>query len=86
MSPTEFGPDVLAGILAARVADYPRARLALAMWKRRGCNELADYDDIHSITERINGPALEGLAPRCALLRQAKEIFIDQDIKEGVAS
>jgi len=31
VSPTEFGPDVLAGILAARVADYPRARLALAM-------------------------------------------------------
>jgi tRNA(Ile)-lysidine synthase len=31
VSEVEFGPDVLAGVLSARIPDYPRARLALAM-------------------------------------------------------
>jgi tRNA(Ile)-lysidine synthase len=31
VSQPEFGPDVLAGVLSARIPDYPRARLVLAM-------------------------------------------------------
>jgi tRNA(Ile)-lysidine synthase len=39
VSRVEFAPDVLAGVLSARILDYPRVRLALAM--SGGCDSAA---------------------------------------------
>ena len=46
-------------------------RIACEFWKRRGLNQLADRDDIDTITRRING-GLNGLADRKAYLAKAK--------------
>ena len=52
-------------------------RLKSAMWyfMSHGCNELADKDDIRSITIKING-GLNGYSDRAYYLRKAKKIFI----------
>lgn len=51
--------------------------IALSFWRRHGCNELADADNIEAITRKINGPALAGLAERRTLFERAKGIFAD---------
>lgn len=55
------------------------ARLALAFWRARNCNPVADLDDIEAVTRRINGVALEGIDLRRALTAKAKTIFLDDE-------
>lgn len=49
--------------------------VAAAEWASRGCNELADADDLEQITRRINGGAI-GLPDREAWLRRAKAVWL----------
>lgn len=51
-------------------------RIAAAFWKSRGCNQLADGQQITNITKRINGGTI-GLAERIALFGRAKRILGD---------
>jgi putative chitinase len=46
-------------------------RIACEFWKRRGLNQVADRNDIETITRRING-GLNGLDDRKAYLAKAK--------------
>lgn len=48
---------------------------ALWYWRRAGCNEAADADDVEHVTRLINGPALAGLERRKELTQRAKGIF-----------
>jgi predicted chitinase len=48
--------------------------VAAAMWSAKGCNVLADDDDIGQLTRRING-AGHGLAERDAWCRTAGRIW-----------
>jgi len=52
-------------------------RMKSAMWyfMKKGCNELADRDNIREITQRING-GQNGYSDRAYYLRKAKKIFI----------
>lgn len=52
-------------------------RMKSAMWyfSSRGCNRLADDDDIKSITRKING-GYNGLADRMYYWRKAKRVFM----------
>jgi putative chitinase len=50
------------------------AQAAAAYWNRRGCNALADRDDIELITRRING-GLIGLADRRTQTQRAGLIW-----------
>ena len=45
--------------------------VAAGEWASRGCNELADADDLEQVTRRING-GTTGFAERQEWLRQAK--------------
>lgn len=58
---------------APELAAHPSIglHLALAYWRDRGLNDLADRDDIEAITRRING-GTNGLADRRARLSQIK--------------
>lgn len=49
-------------------------RIAAWFWQKNGCNELADDDDLVSITQRING-GLHGLADRAHWLTKFKGEF-----------
>lgn len=51
------------------------ARVALAFWRSRHCNDKADADDVEGVTRLINGASLQGLSDRIALTARAKEIF-----------
>ena len=44
---------------------------AMWFWKEKGCNQLADDDDVQAVTRRVNG-GLNGLADRMFLLRRFK--------------
>jgi putative chitinase len=65
--------------LGLDLVDYPETaaepvislRIACEFWKRRGLNQVADRDDIETITRRING-GLNGLDDRKAYLAKAK--------------
>lgn len=48
--------------------------VAAATWEAKGCNELADQDDLGQLTRRING-ADNGLAERDAWCRSAGAIW-----------
>lgn len=48
--------------------------VAAAEWMSRGCNELADSDDITRITRRING-GLTGLRQRAAWVTAARAVW-----------
>jgi putative chitinase len=50
------------------------ALVAAQYWAERGCNELADADDIKTITRRING-GLTGLDGRQAAFQAARAIW-----------
>jgi len=47
---------------------------AIAFWKMRGCDSIADNDNVVGVTKLIN-PALEGLTDRKILTVRAKGIF-----------
>lgn len=49
--------------------------VAAAEWASRGCNELADADDLEQITRRING-GTTGFPDRENCLRQAKAVWL----------
>jgi putative chitinase len=54
------------------VEKFPAAALVSGwFWKTKGLNELADKDDIHAVTRRVNG-GLNGLASRQAHLTIAR--------------
>jgi len=52
------------------------AAVAFAFWDARHCSQLADVGDIEGITERINGPAMLGLAERREAAELAMEIWM----------
>lgn len=56
------------------------ARIALAFWKSRGCNEHADRDDVGAVTLRLNGSAMEGFNVRLGLTRRAKAILEERGL------
>ncbi|MEI7064762.1 glycoside hydrolase family 19 protein [Dickeya chrysanthemi] len=58
------------------ISQNPEVSVAAAIWfwKKNGLSELADQDDINTITRRING-GLNGLADRKNYLAKAKRAF-----------
>jgi putative chitinase len=48
--------------------------IAAAEWRAKGCNEMADKDDIKAITKAING-GLIGLAERMEWARRTKAVW-----------
>jgi len=71
----EGNPDL---IFAAAHALKP----ALAEWTDSGCNALADRDDIHAITKRING-GYTGFAERVHWLHVVKPIIDKVELRPG---
>ena len=49
--------------------------MATAVWRSKGCNELADKDQLRSVTKMING-GLIGLAEREEWLKRTKNIWL----------
>jgi len=49
--------------------------VATAVWRSKGCNELADKDQLRSVTKMING-GLIGLAEREEWLKRTKNIWL----------
>lgn len=49
-------------------------RIALAYWRSRGCNMLADADDLEGVTRRVNG-GRNGLEDRARWLAKARKAF-----------
>jgi putative chitinase len=49
--------------------------VASAVWRFKGCNELADQDQLRSVTRMING-GLTGLADREEWLKRTKNIWL----------
>lgn len=54
---------------------YPAARIAVALWGRWGLSLLADSNDCHAITRRINGPGMAGIEERLAALACARRVL-----------
>lgn len=50
-------------------------RAGCVYWESKGCNALADRDDIEALTRRVNG-GLNGLPERKAALARAKSILL----------
>ena len=50
-------------------------RAGCIYWEARGCNAIADRDDIEALTKRVNG-GLTGLVDRKAALARAKSILM----------
>ncbi len=50
-------------------------KIACEEWKEKGCNALADQDDIVAITKKING-GITGLAQRREWLTKTKHLFM----------
>lgn len=57
---------------------------AAAIWEDKGCNELADQDDLAELTRRING-AENGLADRDAWCRSAAAIWCPELVQARLA-
>jgi putative chitinase len=53
------------------------AKIAFAFWDSRACSPLADDGDVEAITERVNGPALLGLAERRKATLKAMDVWKD---------
>ncbi len=68
-----IGVDLLSNDNAQRVATDPGLAVEVAcwFWQARGLNALADEDDAHAVTRRING-GLNGLADRLRQLDRAR--------------
>ena len=58
-----------------QLADPDKGALAGCIyWAGKGCNELADRDDIEAVTRKVNG-GVNGLDMRRAAVARAKTIF-----------
>ena len=68
-----IGVDLLSGDNPQRIATDPWLAVEVAcwFWQARGLNALADADDAHAVTRRING-GLNGLADRLRQLDRAR--------------
>jgi len=68
-----IGVDLISGDNPQRVATDPGLAVEVAcwFWQARGLNALADADDGHAVTRRING-GLNGLADRLRQLDRAR--------------
>lgn len=55
---------------------FTAVRIALAFWREHKCSFPAQLDDVEAVTQRINGPRMEGLEHRRALTEKAKRIFV----------
>ena len=72
------------GYCKGNILNYPdlltkapgRLKSAMWFWYSRGCNKLADEDDVTAITKKING-GINGLSNRKYYLRKAKSIFVE---------
>lgn len=64
----ETSPDDVAQPLGAVLT-------ALGFWKRRGCTDAANSDDVEAVTRLINGSGMQGLAQRRDLTQRAKTIL-----------
>ncbi|HEY4640950.1 MAG TPA: hypothetical protein VII75_06360, partial [Thermoanaerobaculia bacterium] len=49
--------------------------LAAEEWTEKGCNALADADDVKRVTKKINGGTI-GLAERIAWLAKTKAVWV----------
>ena len=67
------GPDFTQAPDAVLTPDWCLA-VAAGEWASRGCNQLADADDLEQITRRING-GTTGFLERQEWLRQAKLVW-----------
>ena len=67
------GPDFVSDPDAVLAPQWCLA-VAAGEWASRGCNELADRDDLEQITRRING-GTTGFAMRQEWLRQARLVW-----------
>jgi putative chitinase len=67
------GPDFAQAPDAVLTPDWCLA-VAAGEWASRGCNQLADADDLEQITRRING-GTTGFLERQEWLRQAKLVW-----------
>ncbi len=54
--------------------------IAAAEWNARGCNALADQDDIRAVTRAING-AYTGLSDRTEWLRRTKAVWLGRTVR-----
>lgn len=70
---TMLGVDLVAN---PGLVNDPRYLLAIpaVYWRDRGCNALADKDDLTGVTKRINGGAV-GLDDRALWLTKTKAVF-----------
>ena len=70
------------------LAEDPRNAVesACEYWTKRQLNPLADKDDLKTITRRINGRHMRGLAKRAAYLVQAKGLLVMELMSEVVAA
>lgn len=68
-----LGVDLIAN---PALAATPQIAFSIAglYWRNNGLNQLADQDDIETITKRING-GLNGLASRRAYYKRAKDVL-----------
>lgn len=58
------------------VEKFPAAALVSGWWwSANGLNEIADRDDVHAVTRRVNG-GLNGLPSRVALLGKARTVVV----------
>ena len=51
------------------------AQVAFAFWDAAGCSPLADAGDLDGITQKVNGPAKQGLAERREATLRAMDIW-----------
>lgn len=66
------------------VADQYAVQSAVYYWSQNNLNELADRDDIRSVTKRINGGEI-GLEDRTTLLNEAKRLLAQQAQNESAS-
>ncbi|POY34850.1 chitinase [Solitalea longa] len=75
LATTEFGQDFISD--PSLIHDYPWAALVSGwFWKRKKLNDLADLDDITSITKKVNG-GFNGFDDRKMWLAKSKAVLLN---------